>query len=116
MGEVVTGKFELNIDQLAGELQASVHDLDQLRAAMVRIRADHGSDVLYKVACRASKGLMRGVVAAMDALDNLQWAIGTEIGSHAIHSLQINSGVCRDSFDPEHPPRSRVDWMIPDCS
>jgi hypothetical protein len=114
MGEVVTGKFEPDIDKLAGELQASVHNLDQLRAVMVRIRADHGSDVLYKAACHASRGLMRGVVAAMDALDSLQWAVGVEVGPHAMGSLQINSGVSRDSFDPERPPQSRVGWMIPD--
>jgi hypothetical protein len=114
MGEVVTGKFEPDIDKLAEELQASVHNLDQLRAVMVRIRGDHGSEVLYKAACHASRGLMRGVVAAMDTLDNLHWAIGTEIGPHAVGSLQINSQVSRDSFRPEHPPRSRLDLMIPD--
>jgi hypothetical protein len=114
MGEVVTGKFEFDIDKLAGELQASVHNLDQLRAAMVRIRGDHGSEVLYKAACHASRGLMRGVVAAMDALDSLQWAIGVEVGPHAMGSLEINSGVSRDSFDPKNPPRPRLDLMIPD--
>jgi hypothetical protein len=61
MGEVVTGKFEFDIDKLAGELQASVHDPDGSRAAMVRIRADHGSDVLYKAARCASRELIRGI-------------------------------------------------------
>ena len=106
MGEVVTGKFELDIDKLAGELQASVHDLDQLRAAMARIRADHGSDALCKVAWHASKKLSRKVTAAMDTFDNLQWAIGAEIGPDAMGGLSINS-ICGDTFRPEHPPRPR---------
>jgi hypothetical protein len=62
---------------------------------MARIRADHGSDVLYKVAWRASKGLTRGVMAAMDAFDNLHWAIGIEIGPHAMGS----------PYDLQHRPR-----------
>jgi hypothetical protein len=107
MGEVVTGKFEPDIDKLAGELQASVHDLDQLRAVMVRIRADHGSDVLCEVAQRASKGIFRAVLAAIDAFDNLHWAIGAEIGPDAItRSFEIRS-ISRDSFRPECPPPSR---------
>jgi hypothetical protein len=112
MGEVVMGKFKPNIDKLAEELQASVHSLDQLRAAMVRIRADHGSEVLCEVAQCASKGLRRGIFAALDAFDNLQWAIGAEITPYVMTSFRVNS-IDRDSFHSEHPPRSRA-WMIPD--
>jgi hypothetical protein len=104
MGEVVTGKFELDIDKLAGELQASVHDLDQLRAVMVRIRADHGPDILCKVARHASKRLSREVATAVDALDTLQWVIGTEIGPDAMLGFDIRSGISRDSFYPGCPP------------
>jgi hypothetical protein len=112
MGEVVTGKFEFNIDKLVEELQASVHNLDQLRAVMVRIRADHGSDTLNEAVWCASKRLRRGVAAAMEAFDNLQWAIGTEIGPQAMGGLQINSMMSRDSFRPGCPPPPSRVWLF----
>src|SRR5262245_5586478 len=109
MAEVITAKFEFSVDGLAEELRANARDLERLRAIMARIRADHGSDVLRRAAWRATRELTRGIMAAVDLYDNLQWTIGVEIGPDPRGGCTINS-ITRHAFDPDHPPRPR--WEL----
>jgi hypothetical protein len=97
-------------------LQTSARDRERLRAIMVRIRADHGFDVLRKASRRASMRLARVVEEAMDLFDDFSWVVGTELGPDAMCEFSISSiSADRVRKYPEHPPlRCQPLWQLLD--
>jgi hypothetical protein len=116
-GNVITGRHETDIEKLADEIVASVHDCGQLRTVMARICANHDRQTLRDAAWCAMTTLTCEVQSAMDRFDNLQWAIGVELGPEAMGGMSVCS-VNRDWFrmglegaTPPPPPRSHLlEW------
>jgi len=120
MGDnVTTGRFEPDIEQIANEIVVSVHDCDQLRRVMARVCANHDAKTLREAAWCAMTTLTCEVQSAMDRFDNLQWAIGAELGPEAMGGMSICS-INRDWFrirltelegQTPPPPRShQLEW------
>ena len=109
---IISGGFRLDI-KFAHEIVASVHDRDQLRATMARIRANHGAEILRDPAGCASRMLTNQVSSVMDWYDNLQWAIDVELSPAMMADFGIHSISSDDVQGPDSPPpQPRPVWAL----